>query len=80
MVAAQAIVAREPTQPSHPNWSLETVNVGPVGDDDVLVEMHAAGLCHTDLTLTSLPSGALGTAYPKVAGHEGIYTPLVHQP
>ncbi|KAJ6122078.1 hypothetical protein N7512_004543 [Penicillium capsulatum] len=72
MVATRAIVSREPTQPLRPNWALETVHVGPLGDEDVLVEMHAAGICHTDLLLGSLPRGALGIAYPKVAGHEGI--------
>ncbi|KAJ5180128.1 hypothetical protein N7492_003338 [Penicillium capsulatum] len=71
MVATRAIVSREPTQPLRPNWALETVHVGPLGDEDVLVEMHAAGICHTDLLLGSLPRGALGIAYPKVAGHEG---------
>lgn len=80
MVLTQAIVSREPTEPFQPNWSLEKVHVGAVGDEDVLVEMHAAGICHTDFTLTSLPSGALGTAYPKIAGHEGIDMLISHLP
>lgn len=79
MVATQAIVSREPSQSLPLNWSLENVNVGPLGDDDVLVEMHAAGICHTDLALTSIPGGVLGLAYPKVAGHEGIDTLIVHR-
>ncbi|KAJ5110025.1 alcohol dehydrogenase [Penicillium argentinense] len=71
--ATQAIVAREPEQPFKPNWSLEDVNVGEFGDDEVLVEVVATGICHTDLVLSSIPTGALGIAYPKIVGHEAAH-------
>lgn len=72
MAVTRAIVAREPTKPQHVNWSLEEVDVFAPGDDEVLVEMRATGICHTDILLSSLPSGAFGLAYPKIVGHEGI--------
>ncbi|KAJ5986169.1 NAD/NADP dependent alcohol dehydrogenase [Penicillium sp. IBT 35674x] len=43
----------------------------PPGDDEVLVEMHASGICHTDILLTSVSQGGFGVAYPKVPGHGG---------
>lgn len=74
MVGAQAIIAREPEQHSTPNWSLEEIGVHDPGDGEVLVEVYASGICHTDIVLTSVPDGILGMNYPKIAGHEGIVT------
>ena len=72
MVTAKAVVAREPVQPSTPNWSLEEINIhNDPGDNEVLVEIHAAGICHTDLVSTTIPEGTLGVRYPRIAGHEG---------
>ncbi|KAL2848583.1 chaperonin 10-like protein [Aspergillus pseudoustus] len=66
----RAIVAREPT--THPTWSLEEVDIGSPADDEVLVKITASGICHTDILLSSIPSGSpLGIAYPKILGHEG---------
>jgi threonine dehydrogenase-like Zn-dependent dehydrogenase len=72
METGQAIVAREPSQPGVVNWSLEQVEVASPGDDEVLVEIYAAGICHTDILLSSVPAGAIGIDYPKVVGHEGM--------
>lgn len=72
MVVAQAIIAREPTPDSIVNWSLEEIKVNPPGDEEVLVQITASGICHTDIFLTSVPNGSFGIEYPKVAGHEGI--------
>lgn len=71
MILSKAVIAREPTQPLTVNWSLEDVDVYPPGDDEVLVEMRASGICHTDIVLTSMPQGEFGVSYPKVPGHEG---------
>lgn len=71
MDAVTAIVSREPDQPLALNWSLEQVEVRPPGDDEVLVQIHASGICHTDIVLSAVPSGTLGIEYPKVVGHEG---------
>lgn len=37
-------------------------------DDEVLVEIHATGICHTDIACIE---GKLPVAYPCVLGHEG---------
>ncbi|KAJ5747748.1 Alcohol dehydrogenase superfamily zinc-type [Penicillium nucicola] len=71
MTATKAIVAWEPIEPGQTNWSLEDVDVGVPGEGEVLVEMLATGICHTDIVLSSIPSGNLGITYPKVVGHEG---------
>jgi Zn-dependent alcohol dehydrogenase len=72
----QAIVAREPTEPLKPNWAMEEVTLGGFGDDEMLVDMIATGICHTDIVLSSVPAGAIGIAYPKIVGHEGIRNPV----
>lgn len=66
---ARAIVAREPS--AGPSWALEAITVGAPADDEVLVKITATGICHTDILLSSMPTGALGLAYPKIVGHEG---------
>lgn len=53
------------------NWSLQDVQINSPGDDEVLVEIHAAGICHTDYLLSVVPEGWIGIQYPKVVGHEG---------
>ncbi|KAL2826292.1 chaperonin 10-like protein [Aspergillus cavernicola] len=67
----QAIIARDPKDPDTVNWSLEVVDVHPPADGEILVEIRATGICHTDLVLSSVPEGTFGVAYPKVVGHEG---------
>lgn len=50
------------------NWSHTTVKVSTEpGEGEVLVEMVATGICHSDLTITAPP---IFTA-PRVPGHEG---------
>jgi S-(hydroxymethyl)glutathione dehydrogenase/alcohol dehydrogenase len=48
--------------------AIEEVEVGALGDGDVLVRMGATGLCHTDLEVTQ---GSLPRPLPIVLGHEG---------
>jgi S-(hydroxymethyl)glutathione dehydrogenase/alcohol dehydrogenase len=49
--------------------SVETVELDPPHEDEVLVRMAAAGVCHSDLHLAD---GALGRGrWPIVLGHEG---------
>ncbi|KAF3386264.1 hypothetical protein F1880_001608 [Penicillium rolfsii] len=71
MMMAKAIVAREPAPDLKVNWALEEVMAHPPGEGEVLVQIVASGICHTDILLTSVPSGTLGVTYPKVVGHEG---------
>lgn len=75
-IKTNAIVAREPVQPLKPNWYMEDVELSGFGDDEVLVDIVATGICHTDIVLSSVPTGALNMAYPKVVGHEGIGIPV----
>jgi D-arabinose 1-dehydrogenase-like Zn-dependent alcohol dehydrogenase len=53
---------------------LQDLTLRPLKDDEVLVQIIATGICHTDLFFTSIPAerGAMtGVTYPKVVGHEG---------
>ncbi|ETI22685.1 hypothetical protein G647_06761 [Cladophialophora carrionii CBS 160.54] len=47
---------------------LQRVHLSPLQKDEVLVEMHATGICHTDL---SCMDGMLPISTPAVLGHEG---------
>ncbi|MDF0544292.1 zinc-binding dehydrogenase [Sphingobium sp. H39-3-25] len=47
---------------------IEDVDLDGPGDDEVLVEIHAAGLCHSDL---SIVAGLRKRTLPTVGGHEG---------
>ncbi len=49
-------------------FALSEVSVGPISDDEALVEIHATGICHTDL---SCADGTLPASAPAVFGHEG---------
>jgi S-(hydroxymethyl)glutathione dehydrogenase/alcohol dehydrogenase len=48
--------------------AIEEVELQPLAADDVLVRLHASGLCHTDLEVID---GALPYPLPIVLGHEG---------
>jgi Zn-dependent alcohol dehydrogenase len=72
--AARAIVAEAPGENFVPgnNWKLQDISVPTdLKDGELLVEMVASGICHTDLLVTSLPAGTPGIAYPSIVGHEG---------
>ncbi len=47
--------------------AIETVELDAAGDDEVLIEIRAAGLCHSDL---SMIEGVRPRALPIVVGHE----------
>ena len=48
--------------------SIDTLEMAPFAPGDVLVRLHASGLCHTDLEVIQ---GSLGYPLPIVLGHEG---------
>lgn len=61
----RAAVARAPGQP----LSIETINLDGPKAGEVLVELHATGVCHTDAyTLSGKDPEGL---FPSVLGHEG---------
>lgn len=72
MTLSRAIVASEPLAEQHhggDNWSMQDIRVpSDLQDGEILVEMVATGICHTDLSLTS-PN--MGQTFPMVPGHEG---------
>lgn len=75
MVESKAVVIHEPVdthnfadeQPAR----IETIEVSEPTGEEVLVEIGAASLCHTDV---SIALGNLKEQYPLVMGHEGAGT------
>jgi aryl-alcohol dehydrogenase len=61
----QALVVREPNE----KFLLQDIELDELHDDEVLVEMVATGICHTDLK--SAGGGSI-VKFPVVLGHEGI--------
>src|SRR5688500_1737409 len=49
-------------------WSVEEIELDPPGPGEVLVELAASGLCHSD---EHLVTGDLPIAFPMIGGHEG---------
>ncbi len=60
----QAAVLNEISKP----LSIESIDMGELAPTDVLIRVHASGLCHTDLEVIE---GALAYPLPIVLGHEG---------
>ena len=53
-------------------WKMEDVHVRKPGEGELLVQMVASGVCHTDALVGGIPGGAAPIAfYPRVLGHEG---------
>ncbi|KAL2848894.1 chaperonin 10-like protein [Aspergillus pseudoustus] len=72
-MTTKAIVCRDPVDGQR-RWELEEVEVPPLRSREILVEMVASGVCHTDLGCGSAPDGTPGfpvPPYPRVLGHEG---------
>lgn len=61
---AVAAVLNAPSAP----FSIETVEVAAPQAGEVLVDIQAAGICHTDLAAAT---GVFGNPFPIVLGHEG---------
>ena len=51
-------------------WKLQDLVLRPLQEKEVLIEMVASGVCHTDLHCADAESG-FGVHYPRVMGHEG---------
>jgi NDMA-dependent alcohol dehydrogenase len=49
-------------------WSVETIELDPPRHDEVLVELHASGMCHSD---DHIVSGDMPFRLPCIGGHEG---------
>ncbi len=62
---AQAAICERP----HAPLTVGSVTVAPPQEGEVLVEIVASGLCHTDLT--ALEGANASAVYPLIPGHEG---------
>lgn len=65
-IRTKAAVAYEANQP----MTVEQVELDSPGEGEVLVELKAAGLCHTDLDVLEGRS-PIASTFPVVLGHEG---------
>ncbi|TKA52115.1 hypothetical protein B0A49_12082, partial [Cryomyces minteri] len=64
ITSTSALVLRDVGNP----LKLENVTLASLQPNEAVVEIHASGICHTDL---SCMSGVLPAALPNVLGHEG---------
>src|SRR6266568_4364870 len=64
MRTVTAAVSRDPDKP----LSIEQLQIGSPRRDEVMVEIAAVGICHTDI---ASHMGLLGSNKPIVLGHEG---------
>jgi S-(hydroxymethyl)glutathione dehydrogenase/alcohol dehydrogenase len=65
MINSTAAILTEAQQP----FTIDTVQVAPPRPGEVLVEIVASGLCHTDLT--AINGSNASCIYPAILGHEG---------
>ena len=65
MIQSQAAILTAPHRP----FLVDTIEVAPPRPGEVLVEIAATGLCHTDLT--AIEGSNTSCVYPAVLGHEG---------
>ncbi len=65
----QAAIAWKPKTP----WSVEEIDLDPPREHEVLVQLAASGLCHSDHHITT---GDMPTMTPIIGGHEGSGTVL----
>lgn len=73
-IQTKALVSRGPF--SDGKWAIEPVKLRELADDEVLVEIVASGICHTDLHCGNTPDdkGVPAVFYPRVLGHEGVHS------
>lgn len=55
-------------------WKIEDIHVRPLKENELLVQMVASGICHTDVILGDNADNIGG--YPRVMGHEGSYVQI----
>ena len=53
----------------HGMWQLKDVPIPKPGPDQVLIKMHASGICYTDVHMTE---GLLPASFPNTIGHEPV--------
>lgn len=55
---------------------MKNISLRPLKAKELLVEMIATGVCHTDLHFGGMVSG-YGVHYPRIMGHEGESNPYI---
>lgn len=65
----KAIVARDTL--ANKGWRMEEVTTREIQEDELLVELVASGICHTDIMCGSGSGNPDLFYYPRVLGHEG---------
>ncbi|KAL1621349.1 hypothetical protein SLS56_009235 [Neofusicoccum ribis] len=70
-ITSRALVSRGPF--SQGQWAIEDVTLRELKPDELVVEIVASGICHTDLHCGDTPAdaGVPAVYYPRVLGHEG---------
>ena len=70
MASGRAIVSHDTLE--NGGWKMEDIFVRKPEKGELLVEMVASGVCHTDALIGGIPDGAAPIAfYPRILGHEG---------
>ena len=70
MAEGRAIVSHDTFE--NGGWKMEDIFVRKPGKGELLIDMVASGVCHTDALIGGIPDGAAPIAfYPRVLGHEG---------
>lgn len=69
-MATQQHVPAIVTQAIGMKCEMKNITLTEPQDDEVLVEMHASGVCHTDIII--MAGSYPGVAFPTVLGHEGM--------
>jgi aryl-alcohol dehydrogenase len=59
-----AAVLRQPNKP----YTIEPISFEAPRPGEILIRIHAVGICHTDMVFAS---GAMGSPFPLILGHEG---------
>jgi Zn-dependent alcohol dehydrogenase len=73
MIETTALVLKDQNEPFEVGQVLVDSELQ---DQDVLVEIHATGICHTDIGVQKL--GKFPGKFPRVLGHEGSLSPFVN--
>jgi Zn-dependent alcohol dehydrogenase len=66
---ARAIVTRGPHTKGA--WNIEEISLRPLKPDELLVQIVASGICHTDIVFGDNAEEAGVGGWPRVMGHEG---------
>ena len=72
-LSAKAIVSHGSLEEGQ--WRMEDVRLRNLREDELLVDIIATGVCHTDVLFGSEKEGS-AVIYPSVKGHEGEKTSI----